>query len=299
MAVTRRSASTCPCGSTASWETLAPVKSIAELFGQPATQAPQPMHSAASMAYSASGLRNQNGITVGNPAGVAGGIAAGLDDRVEGTAINDQVLDDREGTGSPRLDEDAIAVLEGAHVQLADGGTILAAMRHAVDHLRAHTADTFAAVVIEGDRVLAFLDQLFVDIVEHLQEGLVGADMICLVGLQFSRSVRPFLAPYVQCMSDSLFVTPYGKMDILEFQRLLVQFGLLACTLELPGRRIAEVLVVTLGFAVIVLVLDAEVTAAGLFAVQGILGQQFAELEEVGQTAGILQLLVELLADHR
>ena len=83
-------------------------------------------------------------------------------------------------------------------------------------------------------------------------------------------------------------------MDVFELQGLLVQFGLLARALEFPGRGVAEVLVVALGLAVVVLVLDAEVAAAGFLAVQGVLGQQFAEFEEVGDAAGVFELLVEL-----
>ena len=49
----RLAASTFPCGSRASWLTLAATKSMADPFLQVATQAPQPMHEAASMASSA------------------------------------------------------------------------------------------------------------------------------------------------------------------------------------------------------------------------------------------------------
>ena len=46
------SRSTCPCGSSARWLTLAEVKSAAEAFLQAATQAPQPMQAAESIACS-------------------------------------------------------------------------------------------------------------------------------------------------------------------------------------------------------------------------------------------------------
>ena len=48
----RDSRSGWPCGSRLRWVTLAPVKSIAAPFGQAATQAPQPMQIAASIASS-------------------------------------------------------------------------------------------------------------------------------------------------------------------------------------------------------------------------------------------------------
>ena len=50
---TRRVASGLPWGSNARWDTLALTNSMADAFGQVATQAPQPTHSAASMASSA------------------------------------------------------------------------------------------------------------------------------------------------------------------------------------------------------------------------------------------------------
>jgi len=55
-------------------------------------------------------------------------------------------------------------------VQLADGGALLPAMGHAIDHLRAHAANTLATVVIEDDRLRAGEYQIFVDAVQHLQE---------------------------------------------------------------------------------------------------------------------------------
>ena len=58
------------------------------------------------------------------------------------------------GVGSPRLDIDHVAVVEGAHVELAGRG-LLRAVRDAVDHQPAHAADALAAVAVEGDRILA------------------------------------------------------------------------------------------------------------------------------------------------
>ena len=50
MAATRSGASTWPWGRAANWATFAPAKSIAAPLGHAATHAPQPMHSAASIA---------------------------------------------------------------------------------------------------------------------------------------------------------------------------------------------------------------------------------------------------------
>ena len=40
-----------------------------------------------------------------------------------------------------------------------------------IDVERAHTADPFTTVVVEDDGLLALADELFVQDVEHLQEG--------------------------------------------------------------------------------------------------------------------------------
>ncbi len=81
-------------------------------------------------------------------------------------------------------------------------------------------------------------------------------------------------------------------MYIVEFQRFFMQLRLFAGTLVLPGANVAEVDIVTLRFTGI-LIFRAEMTAAGLVAVQGVTAEQFTELKEVGGTAGIFQLLVE------
>src|SRR5215471_5477541 len=53
---TRVARSGCPCGRVPRWVTLAAVNSEADAFGQAATQAPQPIHAAASMDISAPGF---------------------------------------------------------------------------------------------------------------------------------------------------------------------------------------------------------------------------------------------------
>ena len=80
------------------------------------------MQAAASMDFSALSL----GTTMALPSGAlpveTRDVAAGGDDAVEGGAVDDQVLDDRESFGAPGLEVEHVAVLEMAHVQLADGG---------------------------------------------------------------------------------------------------------------------------------------------------------------------------------
>ena len=58
------------------------------------------------------------------------------------------------------------------------GGAAVRAVRDAVDHQAAAAADAFAAVGVERDRILAFLDELFVDDIQHLEERHVGMHVV-------------------------------------------------------------------------------------------------------------------------
>ena len=106
------------------------------------------------------------------------------DDPVEGAAIDHQVLDDREGGRPPRLDGQNVAVAEAPHVELAGRGCPPWPVGVAVDDHAALPADTFAAVMIEGDRLLPLENQPFVDHVEHLEKRHVGADLASRIGLE-------------------------------------------------------------------------------------------------------------------
>src|SRR2546423_1511299 len=59
--------------------------------------------------------------------------------------------------------------------------TMRRARRRRVDQEPAGAADPLAAVVVEGDRVLAPEDELLVERVEHLEEGHVRRDAVDLV----------------------------------------------------------------------------------------------------------------------
>ena len=87
-----------------------------------------------------------------------------------------------------------IAVLEEAHVELAHGRAAPRAVGHAVDQETARAADALAAIVIEGHRLFAAADQLFVEDVEHLQERHVGGHPLDLVGDELSRRARSLSA---------------------------------------------------------------------------------------------------------
>jgi hypothetical protein len=144
---------------------------------------------------------NQDGVAVLRAADVDGAIAACGDDAIERAPIDDEILDDGEGLGPPRLDGDCVAVLEPAHVKLTDRGAAIGSVRHAVDDEAAHAADAFAAVGIERDRVLALLRQPFVDDVEHFEKRHVRRHVLRGVVDQPPGSGGTALPPDSQCQS--------------------------------------------------------------------------------------------------
>jgi hypothetical protein len=66
-------------------------------------------------------------------------------------------------------------------MQLASSSSSERPVSNSVDHHSARSADSFPAIVIEGDWVFAPLDQAFVDHVEHLEKGHIGGYVISLV----------------------------------------------------------------------------------------------------------------------
>ena len=123
--------------------------------------------------------------------------ASGLQDLVVCRAVHHEVLDDGEGSRTPRFDGDRGAVLEFAHVDLAGRGTLARAVCVAVDVQRAHAADTLAAVVVEGHGLLALVYEVVVQDVEHFEERGVGRDVLHLVGLEGPFGFSVLLTPYL------------------------------------------------------------------------------------------------------
>jgi len=134
-------------------------------------------------------------VAVGGRTHVGRHEAALLLDAVEGRAVHHQVLDDGERPRAERLHGDGFAVLEAPHLHLAGGGRAVDPVGHALDHQSAGAADTLAAVVAELDRLLALLDEVLVEDVQHLQEGHFGQDPFDLVVDEQALGLVPRLAP--------------------------------------------------------------------------------------------------------
>src|SRR6266568_7729491 len=75
-----------------------------------------------------------------------------------------------------------------------------------------------------------------------------------------------------------------------------MEHGGLAHARDLPRRHVAEACVVALRLPLGRLILLAEVTTARLLAVERVVTHQLGELEEVRDTTGMLQRLIEILA---
>ena len=144
------------------------------------------------------GLGCGHRVGLGRRARVRRDEAAGLDDAVEGGAVDDQVLDHRERAGPPGLDVDHGAVLERPHVQLAGGGRhrrAATAVRGAVDDDATLATNTLAAIRVECDRLLTGNGEFLVQHVEHLEEAHVLADALDAVGDHLPRRVLAGLTP--------------------------------------------------------------------------------------------------------
>ena len=181
--------------------------------------------------------------------------------------------------------------------------------------------------MVEGHRLLALGEQLLVEDVEHLQKRHVGRDAVQMVIAKFPRILRPGLPPDTQMkgaflwcgadhewqgsgiggqgsgvspasclLSPVLLVTAGGQFHFLEGERLFVERLVGMVALVFPGGHVSELVIVTPGFSVGSLMLLSEVSAGRLFALQRVLCQQFAELQEIGNAAGMFEALIELLA---
>ena len=68
-----------------------------------------------------------------------------------------------------------------------------------VDVQRAHTTDTFAAVMVEYDRFTAIVNDLFIQDIQHFEERSIARDIFHLICFKSTFCFRAFLTPYLQC----------------------------------------------------------------------------------------------------
>ncbi len=89
--------------------------------------------------------------------------------------------------------------MEVAHVQLAGGASLSRSMGQAVYDQTTGPADSFPAVVIKGNGLSSFPDELFVHLIEHLQKGHIRTHIRGLNALHFALVPRAALPPYIEC----------------------------------------------------------------------------------------------------
>ena len=93
--------------------------------------------------------------------------SAGLNNSVKGTAVHHQVAHHREGLGPPWLNRNSVAVFELAHMKLAGSHPAVWTVGLAVDEHGAHSANSFAAVVVKNYGLGALRNELLVEHVHH------------------------------------------------------------------------------------------------------------------------------------
>lgn len=145
-------------------------------------------------------LGNKDGIGVLRRTGAYRYITACSLDFIKGGTIYHAVLDNGESGGTPRFDRNHVAVIEAAHIELAGSGTRFGlAVRRTVNIERTHTADAFAAVVVEDERFLAVFNQFLIEDIEHLKERSVIGDVVHLARIEVTRILRTILLPVLYC----------------------------------------------------------------------------------------------------
>jgi hypothetical protein len=142
--------------------------------------------------------RDRNRVGVGRTPGPHRDEAAGLLDAFKGRAIHHQVPENRKSLGAPRFNRDLIAIVEMAHVELADRAAFLMAVGNPVDHEAARATDALTTVVLEGNRVLALADQILIEDIEHLEKRHMGADVVELIGREATLVIGVLLPPNMQ-----------------------------------------------------------------------------------------------------
>jgi hypothetical protein len=68
-------------------------------------------------------------------------------------------------------------------------------VRDTVDHKAARPTNTFAAVMVENDRLLSAGAQLLVQNIKHFQERHIGTHIPCIVSHEATLGLRVFLPP--------------------------------------------------------------------------------------------------------
>ena len=159
--------------------------------------------------------------------------------------------------------------------------------------MRARAADPLAAVVVEGDRLLPLASMsCSLSMSSISRNDMSGLDAVAR-GTSPSCRRRWGRSGARRAVSVALLVAPGGQLHVLELERLPCAASARCphpSTPTPPRRRSRRRCAWPRRPR---LVLHAEVAAARLLAVQRVAAHQLAELDEVGDAAGLLERLVE------
>ena len=145
---------------------------------------------------------DQLGVGVRGAAGVHRAVTAGGDDPVQRRTVHRQVLQQREGPGSERLQHQGVAIPELAQIELADGGGLLGTVGLAVHEKTAGAADPLTAVVLEMEWAAPLHHQLLVEQIERLQQRQIRREPFETMRLESAGRVGAVLAPEAQRQAD-------------------------------------------------------------------------------------------------
>jgi hypothetical protein len=84
------------------------------------------------------------------------------------------------------------------HVKLANRRCGLRPVSDSIDHEAARTADTFTAIVIEGDRLFTLRNQFFIKHIQHFEKRHMRIYFRVLVLDHAANVIRIFLPPNVE-----------------------------------------------------------------------------------------------------
>ena len=113
-------------------------------------------------------------------------------------------------------------------MQLTGCGALLGAVSLTVDHEAARATDAFTTIAVERDRLMAVVDQVFVDEVEHFEERHFVLHICCFVGLESAGIGWSVLAPDLECEIHNgswLLVAALDGLYGLKHERLFVKGG--------------------------------------------------------------------------
>ena len=141
-------------------------------------------------------MRNKEGITILCATGTYGDETASLENLIKCTAVHNKVLDHRESAAAPGFYGNGCAGFEVTHEQLAGSDLVVRTMCTAVNVQGAGSADTFTAVMVEGNGINSLTDKLIVQDIKHFEERSVFLHIRNVVGLEMAFCFGVSLTPY-------------------------------------------------------------------------------------------------------